>query len=190
MVNSDVVAKGLIAAYTIYSIAAICLFSWFAYRVTKSNQKPVIKPVLFYSFTALLIVIGVSLHITSMSTIPWVKIDEHAKTIKPDTVIKMEVDSFKYYLVTDAGKVALPGPTLKVKTGQIVLFDVYSNDLTYGFGLFRQNNSMIMQMQVLPRYSNKLLWQFNEKGTFNLRCTEYAGPKSTKMFVPNFLIVE
>ena len=31
-----------------------------------------------------------------------------------------------------------------------VLFDVTSEDLVYGFGLFRKDNSMVMQMQVNP----------------------------------------
>jgi len=59
MVNSDLVATGLIAAYTIYSLVAIGLFGWFAYRITKPTKTPVVKPVLFYSFTTLLVIIGV-----------------------------------------------------------------------------------------------------------------------------------
>lgn len=190
MVNSDVVAKGLIVAYTIYSVSAMAIFAWFAYRITKPNQKPIVKPVLFYSFLMLLIVIGVSLHIITMKTIPWVEVDINAKNIKPDRIIKLEVDSFSFYLLTDSLKQKLPARPIVVKQGEKVLFDVYSSDLTYGFGLFRSNNSMVTQMQVLPLYHNKLLWEFNEKGTFTLRSTEYSGPKGTKMVIPNFLVVE
>ncbi|GAB4457206.1 MAG: hypothetical protein Fur0028_11780 [Bacteroidales bacterium] len=190
MVNSDIVATGLIWAYTIYSVSAISLFAWFAYRITKPNQKPILKPVLFYSFFALLIAIGVSLHIITMKTIPWVEVDINAKNMQPDRIVSLEVDSFSFYLVTDSSKVKLPAQSVVVKQGEKVLFDVYSSDLTYGFGLFRSNNSMITQMQVLPLYHNKLLWEFNEKGTFTLRSTEYSGPKGTKMIVPKFLIVK
>jgi cytochrome c oxidase subunit 2 len=191
MVTSDVVARGLIAAYTIYSIVAMALFAWFAYRITRPNQAPVVKPVLFYSFTALLVVIGVSLHLTSMHTIPWVEVDMHANKITPDRVIRMEVDSFHYYLVTDTGRIDLEKiKPLRAKKGEKVLFNVYSKDLTYGFGLFRPDTSMLMQMQVLPLYENKLLWHFMEDGTFDLRSTEYSGPKGTKMYYQNFLVVE
>ncbi len=191
MVTSDVVARGLIAAYTIYSIVAMALFAWFAYRITRPNQAPVVKPVLFYSFTTLLVVIGVSLHLTSMHTIPWVHVDMYANKINPDRVIRMEVDSFHYYLVTDTGRIDLEKiKPLHAKKGEKVLFNVYSKDLTYGFGLFRPNNSMLMQMQVLPLYENKLLWHFIEDGTFDLRSTEYSGPKGTKMHYKNFLVVE
>ncbi|MDI3526719.1 MAG: cytochrome c oxidase subunit [Tenuifilum sp.] len=191
MVNSDVVATGLIIAYTIYSLATIILFVWFAYRITKPTQKPVVKPVLFYSFTILLIIIGVSLHLTTMHTIPWVKLEMDASKITPDREIKMEVDSFKFYLLTDSVRQELPiNEPLKVQEGETILFDVYSKDLTYGFGLFRPNNTMVLQMQVLPLYHNKIVWRFTEKGTFTLRSTEYAGPKSTRMLIPNFITVE
>jgi len=191
MVNSDLVASGLIWAYTIYSVSAMLLFAWFAYRITKPASKPVVKPVLFYSFTSLLIAIGVSLHLFTMKTIPWVEADINASSIVPDKVIKMEVDSFHFYLISDSGKIQLPiAKPLVVKKGEKVMFDVYSNDLTYGVGLFRKNNSMITQMQVIPLYHNKLLWEFNETGIFTLRSTEYSGPKGTKMVVSNFLMVE
>ncbi|MGC8866186.1 MAG: hypothetical protein ACP5O2_10760 [Bacteroidales bacterium] len=191
MVTSDVVARGLIAAYTLYSIAAMALFAWFAYRITRPNQAPVVKPLLFYSFTTLLVIIGVSLHLTSMHTIPWVEIDRNADKITPDRVIRMEVDSFRYYLVTDSGRIDLEKvKPLYAQKGEKVLFNVFSKDLTYGFGLFRPNNSMIMQMQVLPLYENKLLWHFTEEGTFDLRSTEYAGPKGTRMYYQNFLVVK
>ncbi len=191
MVTSDIVARGLIAAYTIYSIVAIALFAWFAYRITRPNLSPIVKPVLFYSFTSLLVIIGVSLHLTSMHTIPWVEVDMKSSKIIPDRVIALEVDSFHYYLVTDSGRIDIEkAKPLYARKGEKVLFNVYSKDLTYGFGLFRSNNSMLMQMQVIPLYENKLLWHFTEEGPFDLRSTEYAGPKSTRMFYQNFLIVE
>lgn len=126
-----------------------------------------------------------------MHSIPWVGVDMNADKIAPDRVIKMEVDSFHYYLVTDTGRIDIEkAKPLFAKKGEKVLFNVYSKDLTYGFGLFRPDHSMLMQMQVLPMYENKLLWHFAEEGSFNLRSTEYSGPKGTKMFYQNFLIVE
>jgi hypothetical protein len=35
---------------------------------------------------------------------------------------------------------------------------------------------MVLQMQVLPKEKNDLLWTFNECGKFDLTNTEYAGP--------------
>ena len=49
-----------------------------------------------------------------------------------------------------------------IKKGEIVRFNVTSEDLTYGFGLFRADNSMLFQMQVLPGYVNDILWRFEK----------------------------
>jgi len=62
-----------------------------------------------------------------------------------------------------------------------VLFDVTSEDLTYGFGLFRKDNTMMFQMQVVPGHRNDILWQFNKPGVYTIRSTEYSGPKGIAM---------
>jgi cytochrome c oxidase subunit 2 len=66
-----------------------------------------------------------------------------------------------------------------------VLFDVTSNDLTYGFGLFRQDHSMVFQMQVVPGHRNDILWRFEKPGLYSIRSTEYSGPKGTDMILEN-----
>ncbi len=66
---------------------------------------------------------------------------------------------------------------------ELVEFDVTSNDLTYGFGLFRQDNSMLFQMQVVPGHRNDILWEFKKSGVYTIRSTEYSGPKGIHMIV-------
>jgi len=75
----------------------------------------------------------------------------------------------------------LPSEKLHIHVGEKVLFDVTSNDLTYGFGLFRSDNSMLFQMQVVPGHRNDILWQFNQSGVYTIRSTEYSGPKGVFM---------
>ena len=72
-----------------------------------------------------------------------------------------------------------------VQCNELVMFDVTSNDLTYGFGLFRDNNSMVMQMQVVPGHRNDILWKFEENESLTIRSTEYSGPEGFQMIVPN-----
>ena len=52
----------------------------------------------------------------------------------------------------------------------------HRRDLTYGFGLFRPDNSMVFQMQVVPGHRNDILWQFDRPGVYTIRSTEYSGP--------------
>ncbi|MCX7955027.1 MAG: hypothetical protein N3A01_07555 [Bacteroidales bacterium] len=193
MVTTDIVAKGLIAMYTIYAIIAMLIIAWFGYMVTKdANKKTFIPKSLFYSFFVILIIIGITLHLFTMHTLPWVK--NEIKIKKPDIqqIIKIEVDSCNYYII-DKNNKRLPLDSvkpIKLKINEPVLFDVYSNDLTYGFGLFRKNHTLVFQMQVLPLYHNEIVWVFNEKGNFDLRSTEYAGPKCIGMHTIDFITIE
>ena len=83
----------------------------------------------------------------------------------------------------------LPSEKLVIKVNEKVLFNVTSLDLTYGFGLFRQDNSMVFQMQVVPGHKNDILWQFVKPGTFTIRSTEYSGPKGAAMVLKDVVEV-
>ena len=77
----------------------------------------------------------------------------------------------------------LPEKQLVVPCGQTVRFSVTSEDLTYGFGLFRADNSMVTQMQVVPGHPNNLVWTFPKDDVYSIRSTEYSGPKGDQMIV-------
>jgi cytochrome c oxidase subunit II len=86
-------------------------------------------------------------------------------------------------------EIRLPSETVEVKAGELVEFVATSRDVTYGFGVFRQDSTMIFQMQVVPGYKNKITWKFKEPGLYNVRSTEYSGPEHPKMFVENAIKV-
>jgi cytochrome c oxidase subunit 2 len=69
------------------------------------------------------------------------------------------------------------------------VFDAHSNDLTYGFGIFRQNHTLVAQMQVVPNNRNDLMWIFHKNGTYYIRSTEYSGPKGAQMIVEDAIVV-
>jgi heme/copper-type cytochrome/quinol oxidase subunit 2 len=78
-----------------------------------------------------------------------------------------------------------------VPVGKVVEFVVVSHDVTYGFGVFRKDGTMVFQMQVVPEpYRNSLLWVFDEPGFYDVRSTEYSGPQNPLMYVPNAIQVE
>jgi cytochrome c oxidase subunit 2 len=66
---------------------------------------------------------------------------------------------------------------------------VTTADLTYGFGVFRPDNSMVFQMQVVPGHKNDVLWKFTKPGLFTIRSTEYSGPKGVGMVVKDAIEV-
>jgi len=179
-------------AYSIYSAMIISVIAWFGYNLTRKEAKSVVR-IPFYGYIAFLVAGGVGHHIFTYNAIPWVSQDITRDSIKPDASYNFEIADHKW--------IGLPKQVI-VQCGQTIKFDVHSRDLVYGFGLFRQDGSMVMQMQVNPGKdatgileSNDILWTFNHNGVFDLTSTEYSGPAQYTedgkdlMLVKNFVKV-
>lgn len=180
MVDSNTVLVGQTFAYTFYVLAILLLMGWFAYKITKNEKSKEVKPALFYSLVGFLVLIGVSLHIVTHETIPWKPLDLNRAEIKADKTFNISVANHKFNL---------PAEKMIINTNDKVMFNVTSEDLTYGFGLFREDNSMMFQMQVLPGHNNDILWQFDKPGIYTIRSTEYSGPKGIDMIEKNVVEV-
>jgi len=180
MVDSSIVLWGQTLAYTFYVLAIMALMGWFARRVTQPGESRDVKPALFYSFVAFLVVLGVSLHFITYYTIPWKPMDMHRATITPDKVFDISVASHTFQV---------PSEKLIIACDDKVLFNVTSRDLTYGFGLFRNDHSMLFQMQVVPGHKNDILWQFDKPGVYTIRSTEYSGPAGVNMTLKDVVVV-
>jgi len=158
MVDSTTVLWGQTLAYTFYVLAIMAVMGWFALRITQQGPTPTVKPGLFYAFVAFLVVLGVSLHFITYYTIPWKPMDMNRAEITPDKVFDIGVADHKF---------EMPAERLQVACNDKVLFNVTSRDLTYGFGLFRSDHSLLFQMQVVP-------------GTSTTSCGSSTGPASTR----------
>ena len=181
-------------AYTIYALIIISTIAWFGYNLTRESAKSAVR-IPFYGYMAFLVAGGVGHHIFTYNAIPWVSQDITRHDIKPDQSFEFEIEKHKW--------IGLP-KQIVVQCGQTVKFDVHSRDLVYGFGLFRQDGTLVTQMQVNPGTdvngildSNDMLWTFNHNGVFDLTSTEYSGPaqysedgKKDLMLVKNFIKVE
>lgn len=172
MVDSHLVLNGQTIAYTFYVIVILLLMTWFSYQITRNGKKSAVKPAIFYSFVGFLVILGVSLHIITHETIPWKPIDLNRNEIKADRVYDINIKDHHFQLPVDS---------MKFKCGELVHFKVTSEDLTYGFGLFRKDNSMVFQMQVVPGHMNDVLWKFDKPEVLTIRSTEYSGWKGLDM---------
>lgn len=181
MVDSSVVLQGQTIAYTLYVIVILLLMAWFGYQITRGSKESFIKPALFYSFVGFLVVLGVSLHLVTAETIPWKPVDLNREDYKADKVFEISIKDHQFIL---------PSDTLVINSGDLVQFKVLSDDLTYGFGLFKQDNSMLFQMQVVPGHMNDILWKFNKPEVLTIRSTEYSGWKSDKMVLKDVVVVK
>jgi cytochrome c oxidase subunit 2 len=180
MVDSTIVLWGQTVAYTCYVLAIMAVMAWFAWRVTRESPGAGLKPAYFYAWVAFLVVLGVSLHLVTYFTIPWKPMDMHRASITPDKVFDIGVAAHRF---------TLPGEKLAVACNDKVLFNVTSKDLTYGFGVFRADHSMVFQMQVIPGHRNDILWQFDTPGAYTIRSTEYSGPAGVGMILKDAIVV-
>jgi cytochrome c oxidase subunit 2 len=176
MVDSSMVLWGQTIVYTLYAFAVLAVMAAFAYKVTHVGKYTAVPPKLFFAFAGLLVVVGVSLHLVTYNTIPWSPLDLNPGSTHVDKTFAITVADHKF---------TLPSDRLRIACGDTVKFDVTSNDLTYGFGLFRKDNSMMFQMQVVPGRANDILWKFEKNGVYTIRSTEYSGPAGAQMIVPN-----
>ena len=163
-------------AYTIYAFMIISIIAWFAYNLTRKEKAKSIIRIPFYTYIGFLVAMGVGHHIFTYNTIPWVSQDITRHEITPDATYKFEIEKHKWINMPEH---------VTVQCGQTIEFDVRSRDLVYGFGLFRQDGSMAMQMQVNPGTDvngilepNDILWTFNHNGVFDVMSTEYSGPNA------------
>ena len=100
----------------------------------------------------------------------------------PAMTITIQVDNYHFIM---------PQQPITVPLGKVVEFVVVSHDVTYGFGVFRKDGSLVFQMQVVPDpYVNTLKWVFDQPGFYDVRSTEYSGPQNPLMYIPNAIQVE
>lgn len=180
MADSLDVLSALKLVYTIYAIVAISLIAWYAYRITQKGEvKPASKGI-FWTYVVTLVVMGTGLHFLTFNLVPWVPMDLDRANIKSEKTFKI---NYKDHVIT------LDENPMKVPCGKYVIFDAYSEDLTYGFGIIRKDHTLVTQMQVVPDNGNDLMWIFHKNGTYDIRSTEYSGPKGAHMVVENAVVV-
>jgi cytochrome c oxidase subunit 2 len=179
MVDSEMVLTGQTVVYTCYALAIISLIGWFGYKITKAGKSKVSSK-FFYTFVGILVTLGITIHIITFNTIPWAAMDLNRAELKADQTFNINIANHEFQL---------PSETLVIHLNEQVVFSVTSSDLTYGFGVFRPDNSMVFQMQVVPGHMNDIMWKFAKPGIYTIRSTEYSGPKGAQMILPNAIEV-
>jgi cytochrome c oxidase subunit 2 len=117
--------------------------------------------------------------VTFSPLVPW---QEWLLWSKPDADRTVRVEFGEY-------EIRLPPGGIEARVGEYVEFVATSDDVTYGLGVFRQDNTMVFQMQVLPGRENHIVWKFQEPGIYDVRSTEYSGPRHSEMYVPDAIRV-
>ncbi len=168
--------------------ALVCLFFiWFIIKVKKpgapapaSEERKTGMDRRELRFFIILVLVVVLAHVVTLSKlVPW---QGWLLWSKP-TVAK------SYHIEVSDYQFQLPEKPLTVKKGEFVEFVLTSTDVTYGFGVFRKNGTLVFQFQVLPGYKNRFVWNFAEPGYYDVRSTEYSGPRHSEMFLQDAILV-
>ena len=131
-----------------------------------------------YFFALVIIALSVNL-VTLSPLVPW-QSWLYWSTPTPTRTFQISISNYKF---------TLPPNGIVVKVGEPVKFIVTSTDVTYGFGVFHRSGRMLFQIQVLPGYSNEIVWIFDEAGAYTIRSTEYSGPEHSNMVLPGAVTV-
>ena len=63
----------------------------------------------------------------------------------------------------------------RVPLGVPVEFAVSARDVNHDFALYDPRGRIVAQVQAMPGYTNRLVYQFSEPGMYTVRCLEYCG---------------
>jgi len=86
-------------------------------------------------------------------------------------------------------EIRLPEGGIQVQVGKYIEFIATTDDVTYGLGVFRQDGTLVFQEQVLPGRQNRIIWKFDQPGLYDVRSTEYSGPRHSSMYIPDAIHV-
>lgn len=178
-------------AIRIFYFSYFCLLSiFFIWFIVKVSQPVTIKRDTeephsgmdkreFRFFLGIVIVVIIAHIITLSPLVPWQK---WRLWTQPQIIKKYNIEIENY-------KFKLPENPLKINKGNFIEFELISKDVTYGFGVFRKDGTLVFQMQVLPVYKNRFVWNFSEPGKYDIRSTEYSGPNHNEMILKDAIEV-
>src|SRR3989338_2166498 len=167
--------------YSIYVLLVLTLMGWFVYALTSPKKISLKFKISIGLWIAFIIASVTAFHTFTHIKFPWTRWQILKKEIISKKEIAIDIIDYKFHL---------PENPIKLKVNKPVKFVLTSQDVTYGFGVFRSDGTMVFQMQVLPGHANEIIWVFQDAGKYTIRSTEYSGPENWKMVLKDAILVE
>lgn len=65
--------------------------------------------------------------------------------------------------------------TTEVPAGKPVNFNVTTEDVTHGMGIYDSSLTLLTQVQAIPGYTTQITYTFEEPGSYQVLCMEFCG---------------
>lgn len=172
--------------YGLYFVLVSLFMLWFILKVRRTPtaraaekaEKGIDRRELVF-LVSLAAVVVLAHAVTLSNLVPWQQWRLWSKPVPVERfAVEVEDYAFKF-----------PATPMKVRARQFVEFNLTSKDVTYGFGVFRKDGTMVFQCSVLPGYNNRFVWSFSEPGSYDVRSTEYSGAEHSRMLAENAILV-
>jgi len=150
------IAMGFVTA--VY--AFVCLRS--GHPADAGRVKAVLYAIRPWWFGLLLCFIAAGL-ITTLPALPYA--DTHGRASTPPD---LTVDVMAHQWYWEMSRTDIP-------VGRDVAFRVQSADVNHSFGIYDENDRMLVQTQAMPGYTNVVRYTFATPGTYRILCLEYCG---------------
>jgi cytochrome c oxidase subunit 2 len=121
------------------------------------------------------ILIAVTFVVFSVSTISLAPYPYTHSSVVPTMTIDVQAQQFAWCLAPAPNWGQDCQSPYKIPVGSVVLFNVKSIDVTHGFGIYDASGQIDAQVQVMPDFTNSVLYDFTHNGTYYIRCLEFCG---------------
>ncbi|TAK48162.1 MAG: cytochrome C oxidase subunit I [Xanthobacteraceae bacterium] len=111
------------------------------------------------SLVAAMLVVGVA--VTGISLAVW----PHSVSAGPARQVVNVTGHQWYWEIED----------VRLVTGSPVVFNVHTEDVNHGLGVYDADFRLIVQIQAMPGYLNQVQYTFEKPGKYRILCMEFCG---------------
>ncbi|WP_350333662.1 hypothetical protein [Coralliovum pocilloporae] len=148
-----------VLAVALVLMAALALIFWRAVRAANGSPPDINPDRLRTRLIWALTIAGVIISVASLREWP------HA-TASESEAFTVSVTGGQWWWEIDQEQVPL---------GQPINFDVTTEDVTHGMGIYNSDMRLLVQTQAIPGYTSTITYTFTEPGTYQILCLEYCG---------------
>ncbi len=159
------------------AIAVILIAVWLVSGSEPAESAESVTPRLYMARGGYLAILLVVLVIMLMVTLPNLPYAASASSA-PEHVVPVIARKWSWSIgpVQDrSGKAIGDASELVLPVGESLEFQVSSEDVNHGFGIYDEGGRLIAQTQAMPGYVNRLAHTFTQPGTYHVLCMEYCG---------------